>query len=163
MFVQQLYMWFTCQTNYICVWSVWGHISCEQCVFIQRTEEKNSWKQLKILRFFPLYIPSVWFNISSKIATSDVRVLRVCLCVLSLLRSINNECREQRALDGSAKSFWQTKDHWGQSSANRLKWIQQEMLCLCLHVQSYVTITNISIRTMVKLSHLRDSVKWHFL
>lgn len=113
--------------------------------------------------FPPLYILSVWFNISSKTATGDVQALRVCVCVLSLPRSINNECREQRALDGSAKSFWQTKDHWGQSSANRLKWFQQEMRRLCLHAQSKVIITNISIRTTVKLSDLRESVKCHLL
>lgn len=87
----------------------------------------------------------------------------LCVCVLSLLRSINNECRKQRALDGSAKSFWQTKDHRGRSSTNRLKWIQREKLCLCLHAHGYVTITNISIRTMVKCSHLCCAVKWYFL
>lgn len=143
----------------------WSEISKWMCS-MWSNETKTIRKKIKIQSLSPLnplfslciWVPD-WTSLLKKLAL----ICRSCpVCVLSLLRSINNECRKQRALDGSAKSFWQTKDHRGRSSTNRLKWIQQEMLRLCLHAHGYLTITNISIRTMARCSHLCYSVKWYF-
>lgn len=136
--------------------------SCFMCDGLMIETMKNAYLLLQNplfprWMFFPLYILRVWFNISAKIATSDVSGLRVC---------VFSACWGLLIMNAASRGLWMEtlrafdRQKIIEDEAQQTDWSGfggRSSECVCMHC--YVTKTSTSGK-MVKFRHLLSSVKW---